>query len=253
MKTDLFQSYGHCWVFQICWHTECSTLTASSFRILNSLAGILSPLLDLFIVMLRKALLTSQCRISGSRWVTTPSWLSGSLRPFLYCCSVYSCLFLISSSVRFLGFLSSYVSILTWNVPLKSLFYSRHLQSFPFCCFPLFLCIVHLRRPSFLGILWNSAFSWMYLSLFPLPFVSLSLIESSFLGVNWIMSLLLKILLWILIDHKVIIRLLRLACKLLHGLPSVLQTLFLTVETIANNVLSPEYAMLFRSSAFCVY
>ena len=29
MKTDLFQSYGHCWVFQICWHIECSTFTAS--------------------------------------------------------------------------------------------------------------------------------------------------------------------------------------------------------------------------------
>ena len=26
-KTDLFQSCGHCWVFQICWHIECSTLT----------------------------------------------------------------------------------------------------------------------------------------------------------------------------------------------------------------------------------
>ena len=28
MKTDLFQSCGHCWVFQICWHMECSTFTA---------------------------------------------------------------------------------------------------------------------------------------------------------------------------------------------------------------------------------
>ena len=28
MKTDLFQSCGHCSVFQICWHIECSTLTA---------------------------------------------------------------------------------------------------------------------------------------------------------------------------------------------------------------------------------
>ena len=27
MKTDLFQSCGHCWVFQICWHIECSTIT----------------------------------------------------------------------------------------------------------------------------------------------------------------------------------------------------------------------------------
>ena len=32
MKTDLFQSCGHCRVFQICWHIECSTFTASSFR-----------------------------------------------------------------------------------------------------------------------------------------------------------------------------------------------------------------------------
>ena len=27
MKIDLFQSCGHCWVFLICWHIECSTLT----------------------------------------------------------------------------------------------------------------------------------------------------------------------------------------------------------------------------------
>ena len=27
MKTDLFQSCGRCWVFQICWHIECSTYT----------------------------------------------------------------------------------------------------------------------------------------------------------------------------------------------------------------------------------
>ena len=30
MKTDLFQSCGHCWVFQICWHIKCNTFTASS-------------------------------------------------------------------------------------------------------------------------------------------------------------------------------------------------------------------------------
>ena len=33
MITDLFQSCGHCCVFQICWHIECNTFTASSFRI----------------------------------------------------------------------------------------------------------------------------------------------------------------------------------------------------------------------------
>ena len=30
MKTDLFLSCGHCWIFQICWHIELSTFTASS-------------------------------------------------------------------------------------------------------------------------------------------------------------------------------------------------------------------------------
>ena len=72
MKTDLFQSCGHCWVFQICWHIECSTSTASSFRIWNSSPGIPSPPLALFVVMLPKAHLTSHFKMSGSRWVITP-------------------------------------------------------------------------------------------------------------------------------------------------------------------------------------
>ena len=29
MKTDLLESCGHWWVFQICWHVECNTLKAS--------------------------------------------------------------------------------------------------------------------------------------------------------------------------------------------------------------------------------
>ena len=74
MKTDLFHSCGHCWVLQICWHIECSTFIASSFRIWNSSTGIPSPLLILFRVMLPKAHLTSHWRMSGSRWVITPSW-----------------------------------------------------------------------------------------------------------------------------------------------------------------------------------
>ena len=108
MKTDLFQSCGHCWVFQICWHIECSTFKASSFRIWNSSTGIVSPPLAFFLVMLPKAHLTSHSRMSGSRWVITPLWLFGSWRCFLYSSSVYSChLFLISSaSVRSLPFLS---------------------------------------------------------------------------------------------------------------------------------------------------
>ena len=83
MKIDLFQPCGHCWVFQICWHIECSTFTESSFRIWNSSTGIPSPPLALFIVMLHKAHLTSNSRMSGSRWVITPSWLSGLWRSFL--------------------------------------------------------------------------------------------------------------------------------------------------------------------------
>ena len=84
MKTDIFQSCGHCWVFQVCWHVECSTFTASSFSIWNSLTGIPSPPLALFVVMLPKAYLTSHSRMSDSRWVITPSWLSGLWRSFLY-------------------------------------------------------------------------------------------------------------------------------------------------------------------------
>ena len=56
--------------------------------------------------MLPKAHLTSHSRMSGSRWVITPSWLSGSWSSFLYISSVYSYhLFLISSaSVRSIPF-----------------------------------------------------------------------------------------------------------------------------------------------------
>ena len=63
-ETDLFQSCGHCWVFQIFWHIECSTFTASLLRIQNSSTGIPSPPLALFKVMLPKAHLTSHFKMS---------------------------------------------------------------------------------------------------------------------------------------------------------------------------------------------
>ena len=78
MKTDLLQSCGHCWVAQICWHIEFSTLTASSFRTGITQLEIPSPPLALFVMMLPKTHLTSHSRMSGSRWVITPSWLTGS-------------------------------------------------------------------------------------------------------------------------------------------------------------------------------
>ena len=67
VKTDLFQPSGHCWVFQICWHIECLTLTGSSIRIFNSSARIpLSPL-TFFIVVFPKSHLTSypRCLVLG--------------------------------------------------------------------------------------------------------------------------------------------------------------------------------------------
>ena len=60
-----FQSCSHWWVFQVCWHIECSSLTASSFRIWKRSNGIPSPTLALFLVILPKA-----------NWVCTPRCLA---------------------------------------------------------------------------------------------------------------------------------------------------------------------------------
>ena len=175
MKTDVFQSCSHCWVFHICWHIECSTFTASSFRIWNGSTGILLPPLALFIVMLPKVHLTSHSRMSGCRWLITSSLLSGLWRSFLYS-SIYSCpLFLISyASVRSISFLSFIVSIFAWDVPLSLIFLKRYLL-FPILLFSSISLHWSLRKAflSLLAILWNSAFKWVYLSFSPLPFTSL--------------------------------------------------------------------------------
>ena len=95
MKTDLFQ-LRPLLSFPKLLHIEWSSLTASYFRIWNHSTG-MAPPLALFLVILPQAHFTSHSRMSDSRWVTTPSWLSASLRPFLYNSPVYSChLFLIS-------------------------------------------------------------------------------------------------------------------------------------------------------------
>ena len=165
MKTDLFQSCGQCCIFQTCWHFECSTFTASSFMIWNSSTGIQSAPLALFIAMLPKAHLTSHSRMSGSRWVITPSWLSGSWRSFMHSSSVYSChLFLISSaSVRSIQFLSFIVPIFTWNVPLVSQIFLKRSLVFPILLFSSISLHWSLRNAflSLFVILWNSAFKWV--------------------------------------------------------------------------------------------
>ena len=123
-------------VFQICWHIECSTFTASSFRIWNSSTGIPSPPLALFVVMLSKAHSTSHSRMCGSRWVITHIivviWIF-----FLYSSSVYSChLFLLSSaSVGSIPFLSLIMPIYAWNVPLVSLIFLKRSLVFPILFF----------------------------------------------------------------------------------------------------------------------
>ena len=78
--------------------------------------------------MLPKAHLTSHSRMSGSRWVITPLWLSGLWRSFLYSSYVYSChLFLITSaSVRSIPFLSFIELIFAWNIPLVSLIFLKN-------------------------------------------------------------------------------------------------------------------------------
>ena len=92
MKTDLFQSCGHCWVFQIFWHIECSTFTASSFRF--EIAPLEIHRLHSFVPSDAKAHLTSHSRMPGSRWVITASWLSGREDSF---CIVLLCILATSS------------------------------------------------------------------------------------------------------------------------------------------------------------
>ena len=116
--------------------------------------------------MLPKAHLTSHSRMSGSRWVITPSWLSGSLRSFLYGFSLYSCyLFLISSSVRSIPFLSIIAPIFAWKFPLVFLIFLKSSLFFPILLF--FSISLHwsLRKAflSLLAVLWNSAFRWIYI------------------------------------------------------------------------------------------
>ena len=112
--------------------------------------------------MLPKAHLTSHSRVSGSRWVITPSWLSESLISFLYNSSVYYChLFLISSaSVKSIPFLSFIVPIFAWNVPLVSLIFYKGSLVFAILLFSsIFFCIVHSERLSYLSLLFGTVHS----------------------------------------------------------------------------------------------
>ena len=104
----------------------------------------------------------------NSTWVTAPSWLSRSLRPFLYSSSVYSChLLLISSaSVKSLPLLSFIKPIFAWNVPLVSLIFMKRFLVLPILLSHSISLHLSLKKAFFslLAILWNSSFRWVYLS-----------------------------------------------------------------------------------------
>ena len=114
--------------------------------------------------------------MSGSRWVITPLWLSGSLRSSLYS-SVYSYyVFLVSTaSVRSIPFLSFTVPIFAWDVLLLSLIFLKRSLVFPILLFSSISLQWSLRKAflSLLTVLWNSAFRWVYLSFSPLSLTSL--------------------------------------------------------------------------------
>ena len=143
----------------------------------NNSTGIPSPPLALFVVMLPKTHLTLNSRMSGSRWVITPSWLSELWRSFLDSSSVYVChLFLIlSASLRSIPFLSVVEPTFTWNVPLVSLIFLKRSLVFPILLFSSISLHWSLKNTylSLLALLWNSVFKWVYLSFSPLPFTSL--------------------------------------------------------------------------------
>ena len=164
-------------VFQICWHIECTTFTASSFRIWNSLTGFPSPPLALLVVMLPKVHLTSHSGMSGFRWVSTPLWLSGSWRSFLYSSSVYSCqlYFISSASVKSISFLYFLVPMFARNISLVSLIFLEKSLVFLLSIVSIYFFTL-ITEEGFLVSpcnSWNSAFKWVYLSSSPLPFVSL--------------------------------------------------------------------------------
>ena len=175
MKTDLFQSCGHRWVFQICWHIECSTFTASSFRIWNSSTGIPSPPLALFLVMLPKAHLPSHSSMSGSRWVITHHDYLGREDLFCIVLCILPCLFNV---FRFC--LVHNISVLYWThlcmkCSLSISNYLEEMSSFPqSIVFLYFFAMItekgFLISPCFSLELW---FKWVYLSFSPLPFTSL--------------------------------------------------------------------------------
>ena len=122
--------------------------------------------------MLPKDHLTSHSKITGSSWVITALSLSGSLRSFLDSSSGYSChLFLISSasfSVLYCAHLC-----MKYSPGFSNFLEEISILSHSILFLYFFALITEKAFLSFLAILWNSAFKWVYLSFLPLPLASL--------------------------------------------------------------------------------
>ena len=133
--------------------------TTSSFRIWNSSTGIPSPPLALFVLMLPKAHLTLQSRMSDCRWVITPSWLSGSLRYFLYSSSLFLPPFLnIFCFCHFHTVSVLYCAHLCMKCSLAISNFLEEISSLSHSIIFLYFLHWSLRKAlSLLAILWNSA------------------------------------------------------------------------------------------------
>ena len=79
------------------------------------------------------------------------------IKNFFWCSSIYSCyLFLISSAfVRPLPFLFCIHFIFPWNVPLISPIFLKRTLVFSILLFSSILCNVHLRKPSYLSLVFS--------------------------------------------------------------------------------------------------
>ena len=95
-------------------------------------------------------------------------WLSRSLRPLLYTSFVYSCHFFLISSASVRSILSVLHHTHPWmKCSSKSPVFLKRSLVFPFMLFSSISLHCSLKKAflSFLAILWNSAFSWVYLPL----------------------------------------------------------------------------------------
>ena len=164
--------------FSIYLPIDCSTVTALSFRIWNRSTGIPSPPLTLLVLILPKAHLITHTKMSGSRWVIRPLWLSGSWRSF---CEVLLCI--LASSSNYLCFCKVHtISVLYCSHLCMKWFLgiSSFLEEIPGLFHSVFSFLsLHwsLRKAflSFLAFLWISALRCVYLSFSPLSLASLLL------------------------------------------------------------------------------